>query len=110
MALVGFLEVRRNKNLFIMIVSLIVAISMFSWYGITNRMTEIQHNELEESKLNQILAYANTSAMTQSILPFLNGTIQPNITVVQNPANVTIVVPTDDVGKIGSSLVLNDSL
>lgn len=93
-----------------MIVSLIVAISMFSWYGITDKMSEIEQEEIEQSKLNQILAYANTSSMTQSILPFLNGTIQPNITVVQNPANVTIVVPTDDVGKIGSALILNDSL
>lgn len=66
-----------------MIVSLIIAISMFSWYGITDKITEIQHDKKEESKLNQILAAAD------------------------EPKNITVyVIPNTSLGSSSSPLIV----
>lgn len=87
MSVSRFMHNPTNRHFVFMIVSLIIAIGCFSFYWISDSIQDNAAQVKAESKLNQILEYASES-------------VTPNITVLENPANVTIVVPLNEQGQI----------
>lgn len=70
MSIVGFIQNPTNRHLVIMIISVVVAIGCFSYYGIMDRVQTIQNEQIEQSKLNQILAAADEPKnITVIVLP-----------------------------------------
>ena len=73
MSVVGFIQNPTNRHLVIMIISVVVAIGCFSYYGIMDRVQTIQSEEVEQSKLNQILAAADEPKNNITVILVPNG-------------------------------------
>jgi hypothetical protein len=80
---VGSITHASNRSILIMTIMGVIAVSSFSYYAIASQLEDNQEDERIDSKLDYVITK-------------VNQTLQGNVTVLQNPSNVTIVVPTDE--------------
>jgi len=74
--------VTSNRNLKICVISLAFAVIMYSWIILHGQLVANEKDQKQDSKLDLIMSKVDK--------------VTSNVTVLQNPANVTIVVPTDE--------------